>query len=144
MDKKAKKVGQVKEKMEEEVSTEGDSEDTNSSLSSDTSIFHIREKKEGESNSVKAIFELKDEGLHYILNLRAKNIRVFTGYRIAHLHNTAVISRYVESKKISVRANQEKLCGCQQQSGQNFSLLPSQNKPVIENRKVDVVGSKRN
>ncbi len=71
VDKKAKRVGQVKEKVEEEASTEDDSEDTSSSFSSDTSIFHIIEKTDEEPNSVKAIFELKDEGEHYILNIRA-------------------------------------------------------------------------
>ena len=61
-DKRARKVGQVKEKLEEDSPTEEDSEDPKRSLSSGASMFHIREIKEGQSKRVKAIFELKDEG----------------------------------------------------------------------------------
>ncbi len=52
MDKRARTVGRAKEKPEEDSSTEDDSENTNSSLSSDASIFRIREVKEGQSKRV--------------------------------------------------------------------------------------------
>ncbi len=71
MDQRAKKVGQVKEMSSESSSSGEEDEKTESSMSSDTSIFHIREIKGKGKKAVKAIFELKEEGEHYILNLKA-------------------------------------------------------------------------
>ncbi len=71
MNKRARKVGQVKGKVVESSTSEEEKESTDSSMSSDTSIFHIMEIVKEKRGRVKAIFELKDEGEHYILYLTA-------------------------------------------------------------------------